>query len=376
MTTDQQQRPTHPPGPYDDGYRPAPTVGEASRRVTPVVLGLVLVVAGLAGVGFLWSDAFAQVDETTTTHPPVEQVVLDLGADGDVEVRVHDADEIVVQERVERTIGEVDVTQQVTDGTLELRSRRCGSWFSVPFIRCSASYVVTVPAATSVAGELAHGRITLTGLDGSADVRTGHGTISATDVTGPLTLGSGHGQVDVAGVDADVRVETSHGSILLTDVAGAAEAVTGHGRVEATGVGGDLLVDTSHGSVHLHDVAGPVEVWTGHGSVELSQVAGDLVVETSHGAIDASGTGGAAIRLISGHGDVEFAPTVPPRTAALDTSHGDVTVALPSGAPPYAIATDTSDRAADIQVPTDPAADHRLDLRTGHGDIVVRHAGG
>lgn len=333
MTTELQRSPADP-----TAAAPIPSVGEASRRVTAVVLGLLLIVAGLALAGFLWSEALVRVEESTTTHAAVERVVLDLGADGNVEVRVHDADEVVVHQRVERTITGGDASQQVVGDALELRSQRCGSWVSVPLIRCSASFVVTVPATTEVVGELRHGWITLVGLGGGADVWTRHGSIEATDVAGPLNLRTDHGSVDVTGASDALHVVTGHGAVRISDVAGTTEVSSGHGRVVVDGA------------------------------------AGDLAAETDHGGIEVTGTTGEAITLVTGHGSIDLRPAVPPTSAELTTSHGDVTVALPPDAPPYDISAVGARRAADIDVATDPTADRRLELRTGHGRIDVHHA--
>ncbi|WP_052665216.1 DUF4097 family beta strand repeat-containing protein [Nitriliruptor alkaliphilus] len=332
MTTELRRPATEPAE-----RRPAPSVGAASRRLASMLLGSTLIVAGLLLAGFLWSDTLVHVDESTTTHDAVPRVVLDLTADGNVEVRVHDADEIVVEQRIERTIGGVDASQEVVDDALELRSQRCG-WVSGPLIRCSVSFVVTVPSTTSVVGELRHGSIALIGLEGDADLRTGHGNIDATDVGGPLTLRSRHGGVAVAGAqDA-------------------------------------LLVETSHGSVTVTDVVGPTDVSSRHGSLVIDGAAGHLTAGTQHGSIEATRTTGDVIALSSRHGSIHLRPTVAPTTAEVSTSHGDITVVLPADAPPYAITTNGGDRAADLAVATDPGADRRLDLRTRQGRIEVRYA--
>lgn len=329
MSTDLHPAPSGP-APTDP-----PALGEASGRALRRVLGLLLVLAGIAGAFTLWSLSVIDVDESETTLSGVERIALDLNANGHVEVRVHDGDDVVVHQRVESTLTTVEVDQVMVGDVLELSTARCQRGLALLVNRCSASFVLTVPADTPIVGELAHGRVELVGLEAPVDVRTGHGRIEATDVSG----------------DLDLR--------------------TDHGRVSLTRTSGDTVVQSGHGRLDLVEVTGPVRAVTDHGRVEVRGGSADLDVSTGHGRIELAGTEVGAATLVTGHGEVSFAPSSFPTPVTITTSHGSVDVTLPPGAPPYAVTTDAN-RGVDVGLTTDPAAEHRLDATTGHGSIEMQ----
>lgn len=311
MTTDLDRPPT---------ARSAPPsgVGPASARLVRVTLGLLLIATGIAGGLFLLGDRFSQVERATTSHPEVDRVVFDLNANGDVEVVVGDADQVVVEQRVETSIRDLDVSLSVSDGDLLIHSASCGWSFAPLPDRCSASFVVTVPAATVLTGRAGHGSIALVGVEGDVTLTTGHGSITASDTGGLLDLRTGHGSVTVSGAQGDAVLDSGHGSI----------TVRGGGRAS-------------------------LEARTGHGSI-VAEDGGHEV---------------AALR--TGHGSVRFEPSGAPADATVTTSHGDVVVLLPRDSPPYAVSTDASGRRVDVGVATDPAAEHDLEVVTGHGTIEI-----
>lgn len=331
--------PTAPPpaGPRPPAT-PPPSLGDASRRALLLVTGLLLIGAGVAAALWSWNVAAVRVEVTTTPHPAVERVVLDLRTSGKVEVVAHELDGIVVEQRTLTTLWRPTVEQQVVGDELRLRSSRCGPVVNLGLARCSASFVVRVPASTTVVGELRHGEVTLAGLQGDASLSTGHGQLVARDVAGDLALSTGHGRVEVARATGRVAITTGHGEVSLTDLAQGGEVTTGHGRVEVAGV------------------------------------EGPLAVRTSHGTIDASGVGGETVTLTTGHGTIDLATVGAPSSVTLQTSHGDISVVLPADAPPYAITTNDSGRTTEVAVATDPGADHRLSAVTGHGSIRVHGA--
>lgn len=315
-----------------------PAVASASARLLRVALGLVLIGAGLAGGLVLLGDTITEVERSTTTHLAVERVVFDLDASGDVTVVVGEPGEIVVEQRKETTFRELETSQEVVDGELRVSSRRCAVGLNLLPNPCSASFVVTVPPATSLGGSIGHGSIEVTGIDGAAELATGHGSIAVTDTLGDLDLD------------------------------------TGHGAIEVTRAGGAVSLDTGNGAVSLTDVVGPVSLTSGHGAVSVRGASGDLSVRTGNGSIHAEGITGEVVALRSGHGSLWFAPGNGPADVSLATSNGDVTVRLPSDAPPYAVATEASGRQVDVSVATDPQADRTLTVSTGHGRIDIGYA--
>lgn len=135
--------------------------------------------------------------------------------------------------------------------------------------RVSISYVLVVPAATS-----------LRSATGSGDHKVG-------GIAGPVNAATGSGEISLSDIGAEVKVATGSGNITLTSIKGGVRASTGSGNVR--------LVQTG---------AGDVSVATGSGRVDVSGVQGELSLATGSGSLQAAGTPTGAWKLAAGSGDI------------------------------------------------------------------------
>lgn len=333
MSTQLRDAPTAAPLPAP------PPLGEAAGRLVLVLVGVVLIGGGLVLGGWLWTIAAIDVEESTATYDPTGRLDLDLRTDGAVEVRVHDRDDIVVETRTETVWQDVEVSASETDGVLRLRSETCRRWW-VPLDRCSASFVVTVPADTAVTGTLRHGAVTVAGVTGAVDLETRHGAVELRDLGGDVTV------------------------------------LSRHGAIAAERIDGRLIAETRHGRIELTDVLRDADVRTRHGAVTVLRGLGALRVATDHGRVEVIDTGATDVTLTSGHGAVSFSSTSPPGSLTVATQHGAVDVAVPTGDDVvYAVTTSSDQGREAVLVPTGSPTQGvagRIDVRTSHGAIEVR----
>ncbi|HEV7652106.1 MAG TPA: DUF4097 family beta strand repeat-containing protein [Actinophytocola sp.] len=197
-------------------------------------------------------------------------------------------------------------TFRVKNGVLELDS--CGR------TNCWIDYEVTVPAGTSVSGQLDSGTADITGVS-DANVRASSGDVTIKNVSGA------------------VNVEASSGSVTLDGIGGQVVAKASSGDVNADGVDGDVTLEASSGSVEARGIGGATKV------------------ESSSGGVVVELTEAADVRVGAQSGNVE--------------------VTVPDGA--YKVLTSTGSGNVNSDVENDPAGDHRLDLHTDSGDITVSH---
>jgi hypothetical protein len=128
---------------------------------------------------------------------------------------------------------------------------------------------------------------------------------------------------------------------------------------------------TSSGDLRATDVRGPVDLRTSSGDVRASGGAGTMTLHTSSGDVRGSGLRATSVDARSSSGDVTIAQAVAPDQVTAWTSSGDVEVSVPSDATTYAVRARTSSGKQDVQVRTDPDSVHRIDLRSGSGDVSV-----
>ncbi|MEU4419618.1 hypothetical protein AB0F81_03270 [Actinoplanes sp. NPDC024001] len=109
-----------------------------------------------------------------------------------------------------------------------------------------------------------------------------------------------------------------------------------------------------------------VTVDSGGGAVSLDGLSGRLDVSSGGGAVDAVRVSAPAFTAATGGGAADVAFTAAPATVRIDSGGGDVKVGLPGGS--YATDVDAEGGEAAVGVTTDPAAAHRIEVRTGGGN--------
>lgn len=195
---------------------------------------------------------------------------------------------------------------------------------------------------------------------------------------GSFSLGSGavpvHVEVHLPH-GADVDVSTKRGDIVLQGVSGVTRVRSGSGdlsleetgRLRAATGSGDVRVGTmtegslttGSGDLELRTATGPgpLEVRSGSGDVTLASTDQDVTVAT--------GSGDVVVHAGSGRFSAR-------------TGTGDVQVSVPRGLPVWLdLSSGTGEVRRDIDhlgAPEEGQAHLEVSVRTGTGDITVRHA--
>ena len=202
--------------------------------------------------------------------------------------------------------------------------------------RLSAAVISTSLGGVDVRGvegsldvDTGAGALTADRIRGDARLITGGGDISVGDVSGSLHCTTGAGAVRVKSCGGQAVLETNGGDITALEMGGMVRAETGgggvrigtaEGAVSATTGGGEIVVEKAGGIVTLKNMAGPVQVGSAagvrveslSGGIRLHRITGPIRVSTSMGSIIAS--------LLAGR----FADSF------LATGNGDITVLIPS----------------------------------------------
>ncbi|PPK93122.1 putative adhesin [Kineococcus xinjiangensis] len=127
------------------------------------------------------------------------------------------------------------------------------------------------------------------------------------------------------------------------------------GDVDLAGTFPEVRAALRTGDLVWRDAAGEsVEGRTSTGDVEVHGAVGEVLLATSTGAVRAE-------------------LTEAPRSVAVESSTGDVTVVVPRDGARYDASTTTSTGDSTVQVPVDSTSDRRLRAETSTGDVVLRH---
>ena len=267
-------------------------------------------------------------------HGPV---TLEAGVERQLKYTVR----LVVQASSEaeaRTIFDSHTVRVTKEGEWSVLTAPGGPVAATLVLRCprlSAAAIVTANGpveASGVDGSLqvdsVTGPLTAEHIRGDCQLKTRGGDIRAGDILGTLTTTTGLGSVTVGSVRGFAVLQTMSGDIVAGDAGGPLRAETGAGAiritkaagaVDATTGGGLIWVGSANGVVTAHNMAGPIDVGSaagvhcesGAGGVQLGSIAGPMRVSTAMGNIVAS--------MLSAAPD-----------SYLATGEGDITLVIPS----------------------------------------------
>jgi DUF4097 and DUF4098 domain-containing protein YvlB len=118
--------------------------------------------------------------------------------------------------------------------------------------------------------------------DADLRVRTGDGSIKASNVTGNIDLHSGDGSLTVSYLEGDIRLHTGDGSIVASDLDGRCEAMSGDGPIRLAGRFDVLSARSGDGKVGVDVLRGSKldsswSISSGDGSIDVA-VPPDLPV--------------------------------------------------------------------------------------------------
>ena len=189
------------------------------------------------------------------------------------------------------------VEQSVSDGRLSLADPACeGS-------DCSVSFAVIVPPGVTATVATEGGPITVSGIAGG-NLDSGGGPVSATNVSGPLTVITAGGPLALDGLAGPLSADTGGGPLGARDVASQTATVStggGDASVAFSAAPDSVTVSTDGGNVRLAVPGGPYQLnaTSDGGGPQSVRIATDPAAHRS-------------ITVISGGGSLEIEPAAGP----------------------------------------------------------------
>jgi DUF4097 and DUF4098 domain-containing protein YvlB len=187
---------------------------------------------------------------------------------------------LLTSQREDRLSGAQVIAARSADGTLSIDVR----WpEGLPAAGEACELRVTLPDANGVRCESENGSISVTGLEGEADLRCGNGSIEVRQHAGP------------------VRAASQSGGVKLSGTLGSVDALTSQGSIEVRGACESVLATTTRGEIDIRfakEGRGPVSAKTEHGSIVLSfgsKYSGDLRMTTANGELTCRTPEGATL---------------------------------------------------------------------------------
>lgn len=205
----------------------------------------------------------------------------------------------------------------------------------------SISYIVTVPAATSLVSSSGSGSQNIGALTGPVRASSGSGSLRVGATGGMVHVGTGSGSVSVEGAKERVEASTGSGSITLRQIAGAAKATSGSGTIELEQTAkGSVDLSTASGQIRVRGANGGLNAGTASGSIQISgKPDANWTLSSSSGSISLDLPTGTPFtldaRTTSGGIDIDHPVTV----SSIHGRHRELHGAVNGGGPTVAVAT-------------------------------------
>lgn len=378
-----------------------------------VLLCVGIIAIGWTGVDDLKTEGFrirvfhadlasAEADEEWVFSADGD-TILDLDSSaGDIQVRGGDTDEIRIiahktawgatRTRAESALEDMTVTATQSDNKITIRYQQDPKIVIGGSTRSDrVDFVITVPTNTSVTASTSTGEVSLSDVDGKADLHSDFGDINATNISEELKantnsgkiiaqqITAGKGTVDLRSDFGDISLEnaiggkieahSNSGKIIFGNVDASADMVlsSDFGEIEfESGSAKELMVHANSGNITLTQIKIKVliDAHSDFGDIRLEAAdCSTYLLDTNSGEIFVDGVSGA-MEAHSDFGDLEITGGKN-ATLNLDSNSGSITYSGTLGNGPHSLKTDFG--SIHMFVPEDTAVS--FDFETDFGDI-------
>jgi DUF4097 and DUF4098 domain-containing protein YvlB len=222
------------------------------------------------------------------------------------EFRVHRWSDGSAERRKNELISNPPISQQGNVITVGGFGSSSSNW--------TVNYTITVPANTQIHSMSGSGSLSVTGIEGPANLMTGSGSIIASNIAG------------------DVQALAGSGKIELSNIKGLVQATAGSGKIELTDIHGESRVQAGSGRLAIARPSDTVTASSGSGGIQITGAKADLRVRTGSGSVEVDGNPDAStfweFRSSSGSVTLRVPQTASFRLYARSNS-GDIDAAIP-----------------------------------------------
>jgi hypothetical protein len=164
-----------------------------------------------------------------------------------------------------------------------------------------------------------------------------------------------NGTADVPSGTA-AAISTDGGDLTASDLTGGVSLSSGGGNLAATNIAGNASLQTSGGDLTAVQLTGDVDLGTGGGNITATSIDSPRVTADSGG------------------GDIEIVFTRVPQNVQVSADGGDVTIVVPSGPTAYDVTANPSGGNVNEALPLATSSSHVITAASGGGDITIEQS--
>ncbi|HXV61288.1 MAG TPA: DUF4097 family beta strand repeat-containing protein [Vicinamibacteria bacterium] len=176
-----------------------------------------------------------------------------------------------------------------------------------------------------------HGGLRVRRASGSIDLEANDADVSIESARGPVRVDTRRGELHLRDLSSSLEVRAQRTTLRASSVAGDVTVEVGDRPITLQRIGGSLKINAARADVSVTEIAGPAIIEGAPNDVRVSEFSSDLTVRSNHGEIRADTTDlSGNVRLETSYGDIDLA--LPMTTSAVfdfSTRDGELRSAFP-----------------------------------------------
>ena len=149
----------------------------------------------------------------------------------------------------------------------------------------SVSYEIEVPVGLDLYVATTSGDVTLTGLEGEAQVSATSSNITIREHNGDCDIDNTSGNIVLRDVTGHININSTSSDALFDNISGDVDLQATSGDTEANWVTGSVRISKTSGYVRITKSSGNIEINSISGDIEIDQKEGGFSLSTASGDI-------------------------------------------------------------------------------------------
>jgi DUF4097 and DUF4098 domain-containing protein YvlB len=151
-------------------------------------------------------------------------------------------------------------------------------------------YYITVPADLNVNITNSYGLVKVERV-GNADISNRYGEVTASEVSGSLSIFNKDDEVNIEHATSDCFIEASYADINLRDVKGKVDIKNSNGKLALEEIAKEVTIRSPHCTIYGWDITGDMDIENSYEKIELTDV-GNVKIAGNQSPVEIDGAEG------------------------------------------------------------------------------------
>jgi hypothetical protein len=138
-------------------------------------------------------------------------------------------------------------------------------------------FEISTPVKSDVHAEVSDGELYISGIQGSQDLKTADGDISAKDLSGELRITASDGNIALKHSSGKMDIHLADGDLLSDGCSGSVRIQSGDGSVKLSGFDGEVEITNADGNINIDGILKSMNGKVSDGSMTVRVAPGSVM---------------------------------------------------------------------------------------------------